>query len=514
MTMAKNLSIRSSALTHPGRKRSHNEDFVAYFEPADTDVLVASGRLYIIADGVGGASEGERASQYAAEKVLYDYYQHPELDPGDRLKRAMRQASQEIFEYAEGEGAFRRMATTLVAAAIRGDQLTVANVGDSRAYLVRDGKAIQITTDHNTVGEMVEEGLLSEEEAMNSKAKNRLTRSLGAEPDVVVDLFPNIQVLPGDRLLLCTDGLTRYTLNQDIASFTTGGQPEEVTRSLVDFDNRHGGVDNVSVILVDIAPYEDFDETITQPRGWLPTEVGWDSLETQPPAEPRHNRRMMPWHISGSSNLKRIALPVTVGVMAVFSIALFVVFMINHLSPSVTPDLQQRRGALTAKTSLAPAAGTVVPGVIAGTLTIQPSQTITSPLSATTPPQLLTNTVADLTSEPTVEITATPTPVSETTETAVTPTLEGQIPEDSWCVYIIKPDEKLTIKEIIGMFTKLDPEQLRDQVYEATGGNLWEIPWPGGWTVPLPESAPVVLSFISRKNECTSGGGEVQRKPN
>jgi serine/threonine protein phosphatase PrpC len=87
--MAQKIGIRSSALTHPGRKRSHNEDFVAYFEPGEADVLQASGRLYIIADGVGGASEGERASQYAAEKVLYEYYQQPEADPGERLRRSL-----------------------------------------------------------------------------------------------------------------------------------------------------------------------------------------------------------------------------------------------------------------------------------------------------------------------------------------------------------------------------------------------------------------------------------------
>jgi PPM family protein phosphatase len=511
--MAKKLGIRSSVLTHPGRKRSHNEDFVAYFEPGDADVLRASGRLYIIADGVGGASEGERASQYAAEKVLYEYYQQPELDPGERLKHAMRQASQEIFEYAESEGAYRRMATTLVAAVVRGDRMIVANVGDSRAYLVRDGEATQITTDHNTVGEMVGEGLMSEEEAMNSKAKNRLTRSLGAEPDVMVDLFPDIQLLPGDKVLLCTDGLTRYALSQNIASFTASGEPEEITKRLVDFANSQGGVDNISVILVEIVRHEDPDETITQPRGWLPTEVGWDSLDTQPVAEQRRKRGRLPWHITGPSNLKKIAVPVTLGVMAIFSIALLAIFRINNNLPLDLILDQEPRDTPTAQASGAPAGGTVVPGMILPTLTIQEAWTITNTTSVVIPTPSPTYTVVAPTSEPVVEITITPTPLKETDETTVTPTSEGDIPEGSWCVYTVIPDGPDTIQEIIRQFTERDPKDLREQVYEATGGSLWNNPWPNGWTSPLPKGAPVALSFVTQKNICNSGGGVIQLKP-
>ena len=251
--MSETFKISSSMLSHPGRKRPNNEDFAIFFEPADPQVLLESGAVYIVADGVGGASEGERASQYAAEKVLHEYYLHPGEEPGVRLKQAMQQASQEIFDYAESGERYKRMATTLVAAAIRGGLLTVAHVGDSRLYLLRDGKTAQLTSDHSNVGELVAQGLMTEEEALHSKAKNRLTRSLGAEAEAIVDVQYDLPLQPGDRLLLCSDGLTRYALGEKIGELAAQGSPDEAAARLVDFANRSGGEDNVTVIVVAVS---------------------------------------------------------------------------------------------------------------------------------------------------------------------------------------------------------------------------------------------------------------------
>lgn len=291
------FQVNSAALTHPGRKRPHNEDFVTYFEPGNLEDLQMNGRLYIVADGVGGAAKGERASQYATEKVLYEYYQDKEYNPGERLKRAMRQAGNDIFEYAERSEYFRQMATTLVAAAIHSDKLTVANVGDSRAYLIRNRKVWQITKDHTTAGEMVRDGVLSIEEARRSKAKNRLTRSLGGEPNPVVDIFPDIPLLPGDTILLCSDGLTRYARNEDIIRILDQGRPESNVEQLVDFANQQGGVDNISVVLVRIETPVSAGELVdSSPRGQIPTQVDWENMETQP-------------EIEVDQKLKRLALP-------------------------------------------------------------------------------------------------------------------------------------------------------------------------------------------------------------
>ena len=259
------LQYCAAALTHPGKIRHNNQDFVAFFEPDGQDDLQASGRLYIVADGVGGASKGEQASQYAAQKVLYEYYRHPDIKINERLASVMRQAGNEIFKFAENSENFMRMGTTMVAAVIREDRLTIANVGDSRAYLIRDGTARQITRDHSFVGEMIRDGSMTEEEARHSKIKNRITRSLGGETDVIVDVFNEIQVQAGDKVLLCSDGFSNYVSREEIEELTSNGDPEEIASKMIDFANDRGGADNISVI---VARSKDFH--------YLKNEIGDD----------------------------------------------------------------------------------------------------------------------------------------------------------------------------------------------------------------------------------------------
>ena len=254
------LRIKSAALTHPGQERPNNEDFVAFHDPTSQVDLQSSGRLYIVADGVGGASLGERASQYVSQKVLQEYYLHPGMEPGARLSQFIRQAGNEIYEFAEKSSHPRRMATTIVAAVIRGDLLTVANVGDSRAYLIRDGKAVQITRDHSLVGEMMRNGFMSEEEAMQSKIKNRITRSVGGEKDVRVDIFDDIKIKGGDQMLLCSDGLTSYATRTDLVNLAREGTPNEIASRMVDFANQQGGSDNIAVVMITIQEPESSDE--------------------------------------------------------------------------------------------------------------------------------------------------------------------------------------------------------------------------------------------------------------
>ena len=272
--------VLSSSLSHRGRKRANNEDFIASFEPTNPTEQEASGSLYVVADGVGGAALGERASQYAAEKVLYEYYLHADIEVGERLRQIIKQVNDEIYSFTDQSDQITRMGTTLVAAAIRGDFLTVANVGDSRAYLIREGVVTQITRDHNLIGELVNNGSLTEAEALTSKVKNRLTRALGSEDEIRVDIFPSIQLKPGDRVLLCTDGLTRYALQEDIAGLTQDGTPDAIAKGLVHFANQQGGADNVSVILVAFEPT--VGEQTTNRVQKVPEPVSLDTMPTQP----------------------------------------------------------------------------------------------------------------------------------------------------------------------------------------------------------------------------------------
>ncbi len=245
-------TIHSASQSHPGLKRARNEDFLVIHEPEDPDELKTSGRLYIVTDGVGGAAQGDLASQYAAEKVLREYYRSSQLHPGTRLRQAMRQVGNEIYHYAAENLGPVHMATTMVAATIWEDSLTIANVGDSRAYLIRNGSAQQLTRDHNLASELVRDGVITEEEAQNSPVKSRITRSLGGELDVFVDVFPDIPLRPGDRLLLCSDGLTRYARPDDLVPLATEGALEDAVKRMVEFANEAGGIDNTTVILIEV----------------------------------------------------------------------------------------------------------------------------------------------------------------------------------------------------------------------------------------------------------------------
>ena len=264
---------QSISLSDLGRRRHNNEDFAAYFEPTDAVELKESGSLYIVADGVGGAAKGERASQFAAQKVLYEYYQQPELDPGERLRNIIEHVNDDIHTYAEENST--RMATTIVAAVVRGGLLYLANVGDSRAYLIRAGEVKQLSRDHSLVGEMVAHGEMTEAEAMASKIKNRLTRSLGGDPEVHVEVYNPLPLKAGDKILLCSDGLTRYALREDIYKMTQEGTPEEIAKRLIQFANGRGGVDNISVVVVAYQGSEVLEPTIRIDR---PVIV--DDLET------------------------------------------------------------------------------------------------------------------------------------------------------------------------------------------------------------------------------------------
>lgn len=283
--MGYEYKVESAALTHPGRKRHHNEDFVAFYEPDSAHELQYSGRLYIVADGVGGAAKGEVASQYAAQKVLYDYYENAGVDINMRLRQALQQAGNDIYQHSRA-GSFRpmKMATTMVAAVIRGTTLTVANVGDSRAYLLRNGNVQQVTWDHTIAGELVQAGEITEEEALEFPGKNSIMRSLGGERDVQVDMFVNIDLYPGDRILLCSDGLARYTSRRDIAALASQGSPREVVEQCIEYANQRGGVDNITAILVEVGEAVSAEVASAYHSSTaLPIAVDFETFETTPP---------------------------------------------------------------------------------------------------------------------------------------------------------------------------------------------------------------------------------------
>lgn len=235
------MKVVAGVATDIGQVREGNED--AYLvEPP----------LYAVADGMGGAKGGEVASQLALETI------EERFRAGDgSLESQLEEANRTVFEKAAGDQRLRGMGTTLTAALIAGGAAHLAHVGDSRAYLSRAGALRMLTRDHTLVNQMVAEGEISEAEAEVHPHRNVLTRVIGTEPEVDVDV-DDVGLLEGDRLLLCSDGLTTMlTKDQIKAILESGGAPQEAADRLVRAANRAGGLDNITVLILDVLSDDD-----------------------------------------------------------------------------------------------------------------------------------------------------------------------------------------------------------------------------------------------------------------
>jgi PPM family protein phosphatase len=209
--------------------------------------------LYVVLDGMGGANAGDVASQTARDAIReFVMQKRTTMDPRSLLEAAIMHGSATVFEAAQAARERHGMGTTCVGCiVIDPTRAVIGHVGDSRAYLLRNGRIQTLTRDHTIVEELVDKGLLSPEEAERHPYKNVLSRNLGAKPDAKVDLA-EVELKPGDRLMLCSDGLYGYASNEAIQYLLgSGDDPEHVARDLVDLALRGGGGDNVTVIVIE-----------------------------------------------------------------------------------------------------------------------------------------------------------------------------------------------------------------------------------------------------------------------
>jgi len=246
-----------ASLTDVGKARSNNEDFVG--DPTlmaafvgDRGRMSRLGWLFTVADGMGGHAGGEVASRVAVEALFSSYYASDE-SPRHALERAVTAANAAVChaadESAEVDMPRSRMGTTLVAAAVAGPELLVANVGDSRAYLLVGGVLRQITEDHSFVAEEVRLGIMKAQDARRAPLRNVVTRALGARENSAPDIFES--TWEGDAvLLLCTDGLHGVVEDRAIEAVLAEDPPERAVRRLIDAANAGGGPDNISAIVV------------------------------------------------------------------------------------------------------------------------------------------------------------------------------------------------------------------------------------------------------------------------
>ncbi len=242
------MKLRHSARTDVGKTRDHNEDD---FGVGEGTGVAQYGELLIVCDGMGGHAAGEVASRLGVETILSTYYSNSSPDRVGVLRQAFERANERI--HAEGRGA---MGTTGVAALFYKGMLHVANVGDSRAYLIRDDDICQISRDHSLVGEQVAAGIITADQAKSSYYRNVITRALGYQPDVQVDLF-EIPLRAGDTVVLCSDGLHGLVSDEEISAIARSMPLADAVDRLIDLANERGGTDNITTIIAHVDELDD-----------------------------------------------------------------------------------------------------------------------------------------------------------------------------------------------------------------------------------------------------------------
>ena len=237
--------MKAVAITDVGRARDVNQDYLFTSEnPVGT-----LPNLFVVADGMGGHKAGDVAARFAVEALVRCIEsQKEELNPLRVLQSAIEAANEQLYDKAQNNETLTGMGTTMVAAVIKEDTLFVANVGDSRLYVLGE-EIIQITRDHSLVEEMVRRGEIKREEARNHPNKNIITRAMGTSRKIVADCFE--ESLGGRKILMCSDGLTNMLMDEDIKIIMDqSGNLEEAGKQLVARANENGGMDNITVVLV------------------------------------------------------------------------------------------------------------------------------------------------------------------------------------------------------------------------------------------------------------------------
>ena len=242
--------LSAHVISDIGKRRERNEDSALLGGPHDIELLDGCGYLFAVADGMGGASAGERASQLALSSFSEAFYESPAENVPARMRASVEAANASVFHESETIAEYQGMGTTLSAVAIIGDCAYIGQVGDSRVYLSRsDGKLLQLTHDHSLVAEQVRGGLISEEEARTHAMKNLITRAVGIRDEVEVDLF-GVQLDKNDTLMICSDGLCNFVTDEEIGGCLQLKSLTSTARVLVGKALEAGGTDNISVVVV------------------------------------------------------------------------------------------------------------------------------------------------------------------------------------------------------------------------------------------------------------------------
>ncbi|MDQ3329685.1 MAG: protein phosphatase 2C domain-containing protein, partial [Planctomycetota bacterium] len=264
--------VRFAALSDLGLRRQNNEDAATVRISSDGDAYRRRGHLFVVADGMGGHAVGELASRIATESLPLTYLKSRQSNVGEALREAITAANNSIHEKGQANRDFARMGTTCTALVLADHGAFIGHVGDSRCYRIRRGRIDQLTFDHSLQWELIRRGGMNPEDVFLQEPRNVITRSLGPEPTVEVDIEGPFAVLPGDAYVLCSDGLPNHVADSEIGAIAGNLPPAEASRLLVHLANARGGTDNVTAIVVNVGP--------------LPAEFAGRPLEdpTEPPS--------------------------------------------------------------------------------------------------------------------------------------------------------------------------------------------------------------------------------------
>ncbi|MDH3216704.1 MAG: Stp1/IreP family PP2C-type Ser/Thr phosphatase [Candidatus Krumholzibacteria bacterium] len=247
------MKLEAASLSDIGQVRQKNEDATGRYHPEDEKELAEKGAIFVVADGMGGHRGGEIASELAVETVISLYYASNEKEPTESLRECFAEANKRILDKSTSEVDLFGMGTTCTTMVLCSGEAFFAHVGDSRAYVLRDGELQQLTEDHSLVGEMVRSGILSNEDAQHHPKRNVITRSLGTHVELRPD-FPSTpyKLADGDVFVLCSDGLTSIVSDAEVRDILAANDPRTACRELVNIANAKGGKDNITVQVIKI----------------------------------------------------------------------------------------------------------------------------------------------------------------------------------------------------------------------------------------------------------------------
>lgn len=272
--------ITDGAATDTGMRRSNNQDSHAVVRASNAEVWKQRGHLFMVADGMGAHAVGELASKMACDNIPFNYNKGKNATPEEAITKAYKEVGALIHGRASANREFQGMGTTCTTLVLLPEGALIAHVGDSRAYRVRQGRIDQLSFDHSLVWELVRRNHIPPDEANLSVPKNVITRSLGPDPNVEVDIEGPLAVEPNDVYLLCSDGLSGPVHDPELGAFAENFHPKDACRFLIHLANLRGGHDNITVVILRIGP-------------WIEPESAQDVPAQESTAAPTNGRPML-----------------------------------------------------------------------------------------------------------------------------------------------------------------------------------------------------------------------------